>query len=194
MPTPTEKEILKKKQDLEGFLKKLDDEGRIKENIAVSMLRSSIRQAWMRAPNKLAALLLAMEPDLDPNTRTKWLYRCAIYDKLYKLADVEVDHIEGEHSFKCAEDFQNYWDKVLMAPVSSLQVLSKEAHAIKTYAERYGLSWEEAESRKKVIAKGNQPVADQKKELISYGFKATEVSNAVKREAAYLQLLEERKI
>lgn len=188
MAVPLASEIAKKKKDLEGFLSKLDEDGRMKEKGAVAMLRSAVRQTWMRAPNKLAALLLAMEPDLDPNTRTKWLYKCAICGERFKQADVEVDHVVGEHTFTRVEDFQNYWDKMLNVPVSGLQVLCVEDHSTKTYMERHAITWEEAVARKKIIAKLKQSTCDQKKELLKYGYKASEVSNAEKREACYIEL------
>ena len=36
MPAPTEQEIAKKKRDYEKLLKKLDDHGRMRENLAIS--------------------------------------------------------------------------------------------------------------------------------------------------------------
>lgn len=36
MPAPTEQEIAKKKRDYERLLKKLDDHGRMRENLAIS--------------------------------------------------------------------------------------------------------------------------------------------------------------
>lgn len=194
MPVPTDKEIAKKEKELEDLLKKLDEDGRIRENLAISSLRSAIRKEWMRAPNKLAALALARVPDLDPNTRTKWLYKCAITGKLFKAADVEVDHCFGNHSFTKIEDFPEYWDKILNAPLSELQVVNKESHAIKTYMEKHNITWEEAVARKAVIKKMKQTAKDQKKELLSFGFQNKDISNEEKRESCYEKLWEEGKL
>lgn len=193
MPVPTKAEIAKKQKDLEGFLKKLDAEGKIRETIAVSMVRSAIRQVWMFAPNKLAVLLQAMEPDLDPVTRTKWLYRCAICDKLFKLKDVEVDHKLGEHSFLKPEDFMSYWENILNAPTTSLQVLCIEDHRVKTYMEANNITWEAAVAKKKFIAKTKQKAGEQKKELLALGYKPSQVANQEARDVCYEEILKENK-
>ena len=194
MPAPTEQEIAKKKRDYEKLLKKLDDHGRMRENLAISSLRSAIRKEWMRNPTKLAVLYEAMEPDMNPNTRTKWLYRCAICGELFKLADVEVDHISGEHSLKGPEDFEGFWENILLVPKTGLQALCKNDHATKTYQQRYNLSWDEAVARKKVIQKMDQSAAVQKKELQEYGYSGKSVANAEAREKCYLELLEKGEI
>lgn len=194
MVTPTKSEIAKKERDYHQHLKKLDEDGRIKDNLAITSLRSAIRKEWMRNPAKLAVLYEAMQPDMDNSTRTKWLFKCAVCNGLFKLADVEVDHIKGEHSLSCAEDFVEFYNNILRVKKSGLQVLCKDDHAIKTYSERYNVTWEEAVSKKKVIQKLNQTASEQKKELRSYGFKASEIANETLREKAYEQLLKEGKI
>ena len=194
MVVPTKAEIEKKEKQYQQHLKKLDEEGRMKDHLAINSLRSAIRKEWMRNPAKLAVLHEAMVPDMNPDTRTKWLFKCAITGNLFKASEVEVDHIKGEHSLIKAEDFLEYYDKILRTPKSMLQVLSKEAHAIKTYMERYNVTWEEAVSRKKLIAKINQKSGDQKRELSALGFSPVEISNAEKRESIYQKLFEEGKL
>ena len=66
---PDEQDLELLRGDLEGFQKKLDEEGRLLPKHAGTMLRSAIRQVWMRAPNKLAFLLERQVPDTDPNNR-----------------------------------------------------------------------------------------------------------------------------
>lgn len=192
MAIPSKEDIRKKKEALEKHLKKLDEEGKIKEGTGISMLKSSIRQVWMRAPNKLAVLEQARIPDTDPTTKTKWLFKCAICGNYFKQADIEIDHKKGNHSFKQIEDFEYYWNNILNVPTSELQVLCKETcHAIKTYMERYGGTWEEAKSMKEVINRLKQPVAKQKEELLAAGYKPAEISNKDKRRKCYEEILNE---
>lgn len=194
MVTPTKKEIAKKKSDLEKHLKCLDEDGRIKQTKAVSALRSAIRLTWMRAPNKLAVLEMARVPDMNPATRTKWLFKCAICGNMFKQADVEVDHIIGNHKFTDPDDFPTYWDNMLNVPISGLQVLCKEDHSIKTFQEGRGISWQEAVDKKVVIRYCNWKVAKQKEYLKKEGFKPAEISNAEKREKCWTKLYETGKI
>ena len=194
MVVPLKQDIDKKKEALASHLKKLDPEGRIKEKPAVASLRSAIRQVWMRAPNKLAVLEQARVPDMNPDTRTKWLFKCAICEGMFKQADVEVDHIEGNNKFTEIADFQSYWDNVLNVPTSGLQVICVDEHRIKTYMEAAGCTWDEAVARKLIIKHLNLGVAEQKKLLAKHGFKGIEVSNAEKREKCFTKLNEEGKL
>ena len=186
---PDEEDFKLREVDYEKFYKALDDEGRILPNKAATMLRSAIRQVWMRSPSKLAYLLKHAEPDMDPNTRTLWVYECEMCGGKFKKADIELDHIHGEHKLTDPSDFNEYFDKILNAPWSEMQKLCIPCHAIKTHAERYGLTIEEATKEKEVLRKLDQTVAEQKKELIKAGYKTTEVSNDKKRRQCYKDLL-----
>lgn len=194
MPVPTIQEINKKKQDYLKNLAKLDNDGRVSEKYILSSLRSAIRKEWMRNPAKLAALYEAMVPDMNPNTRTKWLFKCAICGNLFKGSDVEVDHIKGEHSFKTIEDFDNYYHNILRVKKDGLQVLCTSDHDLKTIVERYSYTWEEAVSRKVFISKVKQSSAIQKKELQSFGYKGKDTCNQDQRDVLYMKLIEEGKL
>ena len=64
---------------------------------------------------------------------------------------MEIDHIQGNVSL-------NDWSDVLpfiqhlCATKDNMQVVGKEAHKVKSYAERMGMSFEEALLEKRVIA------------------------------------------
>jgi hypothetical protein len=196
MVTPTKKEIEKKASDLEGHMKKLTPDGRIKEGAAMSMVKSSMRQTWMRAPNKLAVLEKARTPDMNPATRTKWLFKCNICEGMFKQADIQIDHIVGNQSFKTPSDFESYWDNILNVPISGLQVLcatdkgASGCHPIKTYMEKVGCSWQEAVDKKVIIKHCNWPVKEQKEYLRMEGFKLTQTNNATNREKCWTKLYE----
>lgn len=187
---PSKQDIAKKKQALDDHLKSLTDEGKLTEKKLVSMLRSAIRQVWMRAPNKLAKLEMARIPDMNPNTRTKWLFRCEMCGKLFKQDQVEIDHRFGNHTFTKLEDFENFCDKILNASVDDLQVLCKVEHSIKTLAEARGITFEEALIEKEVIAFGKKKVDVQKKILLELD-PTSKVNNATVRKSEYRRLLKE---
>jgi hypothetical protein len=200
MTTPSQADINKKKAELTKHLKYLDEEGRIKSNKLLDMIRSSLRKSWMSSPQKLAYLEQTRIPDMNPATRTKWLWKCEICGGLFKLDDINVDHINGNHSFTKLSDFENYVDKILNVPISGLQILCVEDHKVKTYLETHNLSWEEAVRIKKAIklenevgGKGKGVAARQKKYLLSEGFKAKEIGNEEDRRDCFLKIVDRMK-
>lgn len=190
MTVPTQTDIKKREEKLKQFLKRLDADGKPQEKHVVSTVRSAIRSAWMKSDVKLAYLYMNTIPDMDDSTRTKWLCRCEMCGELFKLTDVEIDHKEGNHSFTKVEDFENYFNKILMVGFDDLQILCKDScHAQKTYMERYGVSWEEA---------GYQKIAVSliKKKMDKEWLKAkgvTPQSSAEKRRIQIVELLKEEK-
>ncbi len=152
--TPSEADLKKKKKQLEDLMKQIDPEtGKSTEYKMVMVVRSAIRKAWMRSPTKLAYLNSRVVPDMDNSTRTKWKIQCECCGGWFKLDQIEVDHIEGNHSFKQLSDFENYFNKILMVGFEGLQILCKDTcHANKTYSEKNGCSVEEAAIIKKAVA------------------------------------------
>lgn len=151
---PSEADIKKKKQQLESFLKQIDPEtGKSDEYKTVLTVRSAIRKTWMRSPTKLAYLASKTLPDMDDSTRTKWKIQCECCGDWFKLNEVEVDHVEGNHTFNKVSDFENYFNKILMVGFDGLQILCKDkCHATKNYMEKNGCTWDEAVIMKETIA------------------------------------------
>lgn len=191
MTVPTKQDIQKKKEALESHLKQLDEQGRLTEKKLVSMLRSAIRQVWMRAPNKLAKLEQARIADMNPDTRTKWLFKCEICNELFKQNEVEVDHKSGNHTFTRLEDFENFCDKILNASLDELQIVCKPDHEIKTHSERYGITFEEARKEKDVITFSKFPVKEQKILLTIVGYRDNEMTNKTTREKCFREMTTE---
>lgn len=190
MTVPSQADIKKREEKLKQFLKKLDADGKPQERHVVAVVRSAIRQAWMKSDVKLAYLYSKTIPDMDDSTRTKWLVRCEICEGLFKLSDVEIDHKEGNHSFIEVEDFRNYFDNILMVNFEGLQVLCKEGcHATKSYMEKYNCTWDEAVHQKLAIA-----LVKEKKDL--QWLKDRDIipaSSSTKRRAQILEILKEEK-
>lgn len=194
MPIPKPAQLAKHEADIEKYSKMLTEEGFIPEKKLVQMIRSSLRQTWMRNPVKLLKLNQAKKPDMNPATKTMWLYECEHCHNDFKLADIEVDHIHGNHSFTELEDFFDYVENILNVTVDDLQILCKPCHELKTYMEANPhLSKEEAELAKSVLAwfRKRPKVPQQKKQLELYGYKGACVSNDEKRKAIVLELIRE---
>lgn len=189
MVTPTKSEIEKRRQKLHQFEKGLDEEGRMTEKKLCTQIRSAIRQVWMKHDTKLAKIYKQTKPDMDTNTRTKWLIECECCGKDTKLSDIECDHKLGEHPLKTLEDVLPFAESILRVGYDDLQLVCSECHSIKTYSERYGMTFEEAKKEKAVISKVNQPISKQKQELKKAGYKDKDISNADKRREAYRELL-----
>lgn len=158
MTVPSKLDIKKREDKLQQFLKKLDTDGKPQEKHVLSVVRGAIRSAWMKSDVKLAYLYMNTIPDMDDSTRTKWLVKCEMCDGLFKLTDVEIDHRHGNHTLTKVEDFENYFNNILMVGFDDLSILCKEDHAVKTLAESQGISIDAARLEKKVIAICKQPV------------------------------------
>ena len=157
MTVPSQADIKKREAKLQQFLKKLDADGKPQEKHVLSVVRGAIRSAWMKSDVKLAYLYMNTIPDMDDKTRTKWLVKCEMCGKLFKLTDVEIDHKHGNHTFTKVEDFENYLNNILMVGFDDLQILCREDHLVKTLSESLGISIEDARTEKKVIAICKQP-------------------------------------
>jgi hypothetical protein len=93
-----------------------------------SMMRSNVRKSWMMSPIRLLKLEMTRIPDMNPDTLTKWLWLCVCCKDKFKLPDVQTDH-----------------------KLDDMQILCKNCHEIKTYAERSGISFDEATIEKAII-------------------------------------------
>lgn len=153
MTVPSTLDIKKREDKLKQFLKKLNPDGSPQEKHVVAVVRSAIRQAWMKSDVKLAYLYSKTIPDMDDSTRTKWLCQCEICGGMFKLADIEVDHVHvGGSSFTKVEDFPTYFDNILMVNFDGLQILCKDGcHRTKTLSESLGITFDEAVIERKVI-------------------------------------------
>jgi len=151
MTVPSQADIKKREDKLKEFMKKLNEDGSPQEKHVVSVVRSAIRSAWMKSDVKLAYLYSKTIPDMDDSTRTKWLVKCEICDKLFKLTDVQIDHRLGNHSFTKVSDFENYFNNILMVGFDDLQILCEDDHLSKTLSEKLGITFQEAVLEREVI-------------------------------------------
>lgn len=126
------------------------------ESAYMSWLRGGIRRyLWSKNPVKLEFIKQNRVKIPNPNPKGKvkevWGGVCALTGDTYPIGDMEVDHKTGNHSLKTLDDLVPFIKGIVMITLDDLQLVSKEAHKIKSYAEKQGITFEEARCEKKAI-------------------------------------------
>lgn len=126
------------------------------ESAYMSWLRGGLRRyLWSKNPVKLEFIKQNRIKIPNPNPRGKvkevWGGVCALTGNIFPIGDMEVDHKEGNHSLKTLDDLVPFVKGIVMITLDDLQLVSKKAHKIKSYAEKQGISFEEAKIEKEVI-------------------------------------------
>lgn len=165
------------------------------ESEFLGWLRGQLRQIWMDYPiriefknNQCVRVNTAMRQRYGLSGNTKYAAACVFCNDWFPKSKLEVDHILGESSLRSIEDVQSYLDH-MMCPESNMQLTCKPCHRVKTYAERYNMTFEEARLEKQVIEWLKQSTADQKKILTLAGFSDDEMNNAGNRRKSARKLL-----
>lgn len=125
----------------------------------MSWVRSGLRQGlWNRHPVKIELLTSQRRKIKNPRPNPRkgnelvWGYECGICHKEVKQGEQEVDHKSGENSLKTIDDLVAFFKKLTFVTPQDLQIVCKDCHAIKTHAERYGMTLVRAEADKKALA------------------------------------------
>jgi len=147
-------------------------------------LRGGLRRAlWEKYPPKIVFKNKnCHKPPEGLETRAKSGNYCSLSGEWAGKSNLEVDHKEGNASLNEWEDLEPFILH-LITTEDNMQLVSKEAHKIKSYAERMGISFEEATAVKKAIEYSKLPVYEQV--LILETYKIKDASNAKKRRAAF---------
>lgn len=126
------------------------------ESAFMSWIRGGVRRSlWNRHPVKLEFIKNNRIKIPNPNPRGKvkevWGGVCALTGETHILSNLEVDHIKGQHSLKSIDDIQSFIEGIVLVTQDDLQFVSKEAHKIKSYAEKHNMSFEQAKKQKEYI-------------------------------------------
>jgi len=156
-------------------------------------LRSALRRVTMQSYPVISEAKRLAKITITEEGKTKVRYICSICNNNFNSADVAVDHIVPAGSLTSFNDVEGFVTK-LFCRIENLQVLCNDCHSHKTYADRMGITFEEAMIEKKVIAFGKLPVDEQKSFLTAvYGNdRITFLSNKSKRLEAYRNHLKEK--
>lgn len=116
-------------------------------------LRGALRQAvWMRWPGKIEFKNSVVDvPPEDYKGRAKTGAYCALSGEWIGKSAAEIDHILGNVSLQDWEDVLPFIQH-LCASKDNLQYVSRDAHKIKSYAEKQKITFEEAVAHKTAIA------------------------------------------
>jgi 5-methylcytosine-specific restriction endonuclease McrA len=140
------------------------------ESAYLSFVRGGIRRyLWSKNPIKLEFEKERVIPIKNDNTRSMKRYptvngaMCEHCGNLFKAKEMEVDHRTGEHSLRSLEDIPSFVEGIVLVRKEDLAYLCKPCHGIKTHAERYGMTLDDAKADKQAIEmekKGVKKVVD----------------------------------
>jgi hypothetical protein len=121
-----------------------------------SWLRGQLRRAWSKYPLRINYLQKKRFkiPNPKPKGRKEiWGAKCEKCRKKFPMKDIQVDHIESAGTLTEREHIQEFVERLIFIGEEAMQLLCKECHGIKTYSDRYGVTWNQAKKRKKEIAR-----------------------------------------
>lgn len=152
-------------------------------------LRGCLRLAWKRNPIKLN-LIKKKRKRIEGKKEgtTRWGGTCSLCKEDFPQNMLEVDHIVPAGSLKDIPDIQGFVERLLIVTEDDLRIVCKQCNKSLAYAEKQGISYEEAVIEKQVIESMKQSTEKQKIELRRYGFSEEEVSNHNKRRECYRKL------
>lgn len=163
------------------------------ESAFMSWIRGGIRRSlWNRHPVKLEFIKQNRVKIKNPNPKGKvdkvWGGVCALTGETHVIANLEVDHQKGNHSLQTLKDVEQFISGIVNITLEDLQFVSKEAHKIKSYAEKNGVSFEEAKAEKTAIELIKKGV--DKQFLIDNNVKAENIgSTQLKRRKQIVEIL-----
>lgn len=160
----------------------------------MSYIRGGIRRGlWERSPVKLG--FLNANTVLIDNTNPRSMKRfpkvkaaqCNVCKGTFRISDIEVDHIKGNHSLKSLADIQNFIMGIVLVTYEDLQLICKPCHLIKSYSEKHGISTEEAKTELVVVQFKKLKANKQVDKLKSLGVEPE--GNAAKRVNQYREII-----
>ena len=157
-----------------------------------SWLRGGFRKAiWQFYPGKIIFKKSKLtKPPKEYKGKAKSGAVCALSGVWTGNSRLEVDHVKGEASLRDWDDIVPFIQH-LCTTDDNMQLVDREVHRIKTYAERQGISFDDAMFEKKYILPFKKLNAEaQKKQLTDLAIPSIMLSTAAKRVDAYRNYLQ----
>lgn len=159
-------------------------------------LRGAIRRAmWEKNPIKITFKNKNCSPVPEEiQTKAKFGAYCALSGVWEGKSKLQVDHKIGNMPLREWEDVLPFILHMFPSE-DQMQLVTKEAHKIKSHSERYDLSYEEATFEKEIIKFKKCSSEEQKSFLLSVlgESEMAEVTNATKRVEAFREYLKGEK-
>lgn len=162
-------------------------------------LRGKLREIWKDNPVRITFKKEKLRP-VTPEERTKKIFHsstknvgeCQFCHEWFAGSKLEVDHIEQAGKCNDFDQAIQFLEGVAFVPKSNMQLACKPCHKIKSYAERQGITFEEAKAEKAAIEFSKRTTGQQRAFFDKHGLPYP--SNAKARRDAYRVLYEEGKI
>lgn len=174
--------------DINKELKRMAKDFNLTEKEVVANWRSVVRFAWGKSAFKLKFLQDRAIKVKNENTRSMkrypvvTKYKCEICGGMFGSSQLEIDHIVSENTLKDLEHAEDFMKNIFFTSVDGLQILCKDkkrkvkgkyvverfgCHSVKTFSERYNVSFEEALLSKQIIdiCKDDNKLVDKLKEF-----------------------------
>lgn len=158
-------------------------------------LRGCLRLAWKRHPVKIKFLnesrfKAPIGKQIDKKTgqpKMVWAGTCDCCGGTFRTGNMQVDHREGAGSFRGWDDMTAWVQGLMRVNIDDLDYVCKPCHEIKSYADKEGLTFEEAVLEKDVIKFKNLKATPQKRKLTKLGI--TPAGNGEQRVQQYREYI-----
>lgn len=152
-------------------------------------LRGHLRLLWSRYPAKIEWKKSKMvKPPVGYTGRAKTLGKCHYCNEMFAASHLEVDHVQQAGACSSWETANQFLHNLLDCN-DNWVLACKPCHKVKSYAEKEGISFEEAAVAKKVIEVTKQPVKKVLDWLAERGYNGASVGNATKRKELVTKLI-----
>lgn len=154
-------------------------------------LRGLLRRGWSKHPlrvQKIVSSRFKVDKKFKNGKTTKvWHCKCEMCGTSGPQKDFEVDHIVPAGSLRCYEDILGFLERLLYIGDKDLRIVCKECNRILAYADKQGVSFEEAKVIKKAISLVGSKL--DKSWLLAKGH--TPATNAAARRKQIIEILTE---
>lgn len=118
-------------------------------------LRGCLRKAWSTNPIKHNLIKKKRKQIKNPNPNGKketvFGFTCEMCNTDHVIANGQVDHIVAAGSLRKTEDIQGFVERLLYVTEDDLRLICKGCNSALAYADKQGISYEEAVREKKLI-------------------------------------------
>lgn len=118
-------------------------------------LRGCLRKAWSTNPIKHNLIKKKRKQIKNPNKNGKketvFGFTCEMCNTDHVIANGQVDHKVAAGSLRKTEDIQGFVERLLYVTEDDLRLICKGCNSTLAYADKQGISYEEAVREKKLI-------------------------------------------